>query len=83
MSLLWGYFTFNERLTVWYGNGDAEMNTFLVTQKGTFAPLFWTMVRLQLRDAGDHARHPEVPDDHGMRHRVACASASACGSSAS
>ena len=28
MSLLWGYFTFNERLTVWYGNGTAEMNTF-------------------------------------------------------
>ena len=34
MSLLWGYFTFNERLTVWYGNGAAEVNTFLVTQKG-------------------------------------------------
>ena len=34
----------NERITVWYGNGVAEMNTFLVTQKGTFAPLFWLMV---------------------------------------
>jgi molybdopterin-containing oxidoreductase family membrane subunit len=44
MSLLWGYFTFNERITVWYGNGVAEVNTFLVTQKGTFAPLFWLMV---------------------------------------
>jgi molybdopterin-containing oxidoreductase family membrane subunit len=44
MSLLWGYFTFNERLTVWYGNGTAEVNTFLVTQKGSYAPLFWTMV---------------------------------------
>jgi Ni/Fe-hydrogenase subunit HybB-like protein len=44
MSLLWGYFTFNERITVWYGNGVSEINTFLVTQKGTFAPLFWLMV---------------------------------------
>jgi molybdopterin-containing oxidoreductase family membrane subunit len=44
MSLLWAYFTFNERLTVWYGNSEAEVNAFLVTQKGTFAPLFWTMV---------------------------------------
>src|SRR5437868_4938624 len=44
MSLLWGYFTFNERLTVWYGNGVAEVNSFLVTQKGSYSPLFWTMV---------------------------------------
>jgi hypothetical protein len=44
MSLLWGYFTFNERLTVWYGNQTAEVNTFLVTQSGSFAPLFSTMV---------------------------------------
>jgi Ni/Fe-hydrogenase subunit HybB-like protein len=44
MSLLWGYFTFNERLTAWYGNHTAEYNTFQVTQSGTYAPLFWTMV---------------------------------------
>ncbi|MDR1988813.1 MAG: polysulfide reductase NrfD [Acidobacteriaceae bacterium] len=44
MALLWGYFTFNERLTVWYGNHEAEVNTFMVTQSGTFSPLFWTMV---------------------------------------
>ena len=44
MSLLWGYFVFAERLTVWYGNDVAEMNAFWATQKGTFAPLFWTMV---------------------------------------
>ena len=44
MSLLWGYFTFNERLTAWYGNHTAEINTFQVTQNGTFSPLFWTMV---------------------------------------
>src|SRR5215213_9042005 len=44
MSLLWGYFVFNERLTVWYGNHEAEMNVFWVTQQGSFAPLFWLMV---------------------------------------
>jgi Ni/Fe-hydrogenase subunit HybB-like protein len=44
MSLLWAYFTFNERLTVWYGNASAEREVLLVTQKGSFAPLFWTMV---------------------------------------
>src|SRR5215210_865209 len=30
MSLLWGYFVFNERLTGWYGNDEAEMNIFWV-----------------------------------------------------
>jgi Ni/Fe-hydrogenase subunit HybB-like protein len=44
MSLLWAYFVFNERLTVWYGNASAEREVFLVTQRGSFAPLFWTMV---------------------------------------
>jgi Ni/Fe-hydrogenase subunit HybB-like protein len=44
MSLLWGYFVFNERLTVWYGNAPHEMAVFWTTQTGAFAPLFWTMV---------------------------------------
>ena len=44
MSLLWGYFVFNERLTVWYGNSPHEMNVFWSTQTGDYAPLFWTMV---------------------------------------
>jgi molybdopterin-containing oxidoreductase family membrane subunit len=44
MSLLWGYFVFNERLTTWYGNEPSEMAVFWSTQFGTFAPLFWTMV---------------------------------------
>jgi molybdopterin-containing oxidoreductase family membrane subunit len=44
MSLLWGYFVFNERLTVWYGNAPSEMAVFWSTQTGAFAPLFWTMV---------------------------------------
>jgi Ni/Fe-hydrogenase subunit HybB-like protein len=44
MSLLWGYFVFNERLTTWYGNDTAEVTVMWVTQKGSFAPLYWTMV---------------------------------------
>jgi molybdopterin-containing oxidoreductase family membrane subunit len=44
MSLLWAYFIFNERLTVWYGNATAEREALRATQRGSFAPLFWTMV---------------------------------------
>jgi Ni/Fe-hydrogenase subunit HybB-like protein len=44
MSLLWAYFVFAERLTVWYGNGSAEVQVLRATQKGSFAPLYWTMV---------------------------------------
>jgi molybdopterin-containing oxidoreductase family membrane subunit len=44
MSLLWGYFVFNERLVTWYGNGPAEMTVFHATQHGIYSPLYWTMV---------------------------------------
>src|SRR5262249_55914752 len=44
MSLLWTYFVFAERLTVWYGNESAEVAVLNVTQRGAFAPLYWTMV---------------------------------------
>jgi len=44
MSLLWAYFVFAERLTTWYGNEHSEMEVFWVTQRGSFAPLYWTMV---------------------------------------
>ncbi len=44
MSLLWTYFVFAERLTIWYGNEPSEMAVFWATQRGAYAPLFWTMV---------------------------------------
>jgi molybdopterin-containing oxidoreductase family membrane subunit len=44
LALLWGYFVFNERIIVWYGNHDAEVNTFMATQKGDYMPFFWFMV---------------------------------------
>jgi Ni/Fe-hydrogenase subunit HybB-like protein len=44
MSLLWSYFVFAERLTVWYGNKPEEMAAFWATQRGPYAPLYWTMI---------------------------------------
>jgi Ni/Fe-hydrogenase subunit HybB-like protein len=44
MSLLWSYFVFSERLTVWYGNKPEEMAAFWATQRGRYAPLYWTMI---------------------------------------
>lgn len=44
MSLLWLYFIFAERLTVWYGNQPSEMAAFWSIQRGKFAVLFWMMV---------------------------------------
>jgi molybdopterin-containing oxidoreductase family membrane subunit len=44
MVLLWVYFTVSERLTTWYGNQTDEMAVFWLTQRGSFAPLFWLMV---------------------------------------
>jgi Ni/Fe-hydrogenase subunit HybB-like protein len=44
MSLLWFYFVFAERLTVWYGNETPEMPVFWATLTGSYSPLFWIMV---------------------------------------
>ncbi len=44
MSLLWAYFLFDERLTVWYGNETHEMGVFWATLTGKYGPFFWTMV---------------------------------------
>jgi Ni/Fe-hydrogenase subunit HybB-like protein len=44
MSVLWGYFTFCEYLTGYYGGEPAELKTLLYKVSGRYAPLFWTMV---------------------------------------
>lgn len=44
MSLLWVYFVFAERLTIWYGNQPAEVAVLWLTQNGPYRYLFWTMV---------------------------------------
>jgi molybdopterin-containing oxidoreductase family membrane subunit len=46
MSLLWGYFVFDERLVTYYGNAPSEMAVFFRAQRESFAPLYWTMVVL-------------------------------------
>ena len=66
MSLLWGYFVFSERLTVWYGNEPSEMAVFWATQRGAFAPFYWTMVVCNFVVP---AEHPVVPAAaHHPRH---------------
>ncbi len=46
MTLLWGYFTFAEHLTVWYGNHTGEMAVFWDRVAGDFSLLFWLMIFL-------------------------------------
>ena len=46
MSLLWAYFFFNERFSVWYGNEMYEAGVFWATLTGEYAPFLWTMVFL-------------------------------------
>ncbi len=42
--LLWGYFTFAEYLTVYYGHEEHEMPVFWYKISGGLAPHFWTMM---------------------------------------
>ena len=44
MSLLWFYFVFAERLTVWYGNESSEIAVLWLTQRGAYRSLFWLMI---------------------------------------
>lgn len=46
MVLLWGYFTFAEYLTTYYGNEPDEMRVFFAKFGGKYAPYFWAMVVL-------------------------------------
>ena len=46
MTLLWGYFTFCEHVTIWYGNETIEMTVFNDRISGQFSVLFWLMVAL-------------------------------------
>jgi molybdopterin-containing oxidoreductase family membrane subunit len=43
-TLLWGYFTFAEHLTVWYGNEPAELAVFNDRISGRYSWIFWTMI---------------------------------------
>ena len=56
--------------STWYGNGASEMQVFWRTQRGTFAPLYWTMVVCNFVLPLVDPRHQPVPDDYRLRHRV-------------
>lgn len=43
-AMLWGYFTFAEHLTVWYGHEHAEMAVFNNRIYGEHAWIFWAMI---------------------------------------
>ncbi|MFQ5649295.1 MAG: NrfD/PsrC family molybdoenzyme membrane anchor subunit [bacterium] len=44
MSMLWGYFTFSEYLTGYYGHEPNEMRVFLYKFVGKMSPFFWLMI---------------------------------------
>jgi Ni/Fe-hydrogenase subunit HybB-like protein len=48
LSLVWGYFTVAEHLTIWYGKQPAEYAVFQNRVYGEYAPFFWAMVGLNL-----------------------------------
>ena len=43
-AVIWGYFTFAEHLTVWYGNEPSEMIVFWQRVSGDYAMIFWAML---------------------------------------
>ena len=70
MSLLWGYFVFAERLTVWYGNEPAEMAVLLRHAERLVRAALLDDGRLQLRHPVLDPLDQEAADDHRLRHRV-------------
>ena len=47
-TLIWGYFTFAEHLTVWYGNEPSEMAVFNERISGQYSQVFWGMILLNV-----------------------------------
>jgi len=47
-ALIWGYFTFAEHLTVWYGNEPSEMTVFWQRVSGEYGWVFWLMIVLNV-----------------------------------
>ena len=47
-TLIWGYFTFAEHLTVWYGNEPSEMAVFTERISGQYSQVFWGMILLNV-----------------------------------
>lgn len=47
-ALIWGYFTFAEHLTVWYGNEPSEIAVLTERISGEYARIFWAMISLNV-----------------------------------
>ena len=47
-ALIWGYFTFAEHITVWYGREPSEMAVFWERVSGDYAAIFWGMIILNV-----------------------------------
>lgn len=47
-ALIWGYFTFAEHLTVWYGSEPSEMTVFWERVSGEYRVVFWTMIAVNV-----------------------------------
>jgi molybdopterin-containing oxidoreductase family membrane subunit len=47
-AVIWGYFTFAEHLTVWYGSEPSEMTVFWQRVSGEYGWVFWLMIVLNL-----------------------------------
>jgi Ni/Fe-hydrogenase subunit HybB-like protein len=43
-AVIWGYFTFAEHLTVWYGSEPTEMTVFWQRVSGAYGWIFWLMI---------------------------------------
>ena len=43
-AVIWGYFTFAEHLTVWYGSEPSEIAVFSERTSGDYAQIFWGML---------------------------------------
>ena len=83
MSLLWGYFVFAERLTIWYGNEPAEMAVFWTHAARLVRAALLDDGRLQLRHPVPHPRRSRSCGRSPAASSRRAASSSACGSSAS
>ena len=70
MSLLWGYFVFAERLTVWYGNEIGRDRRAARDAEGLVRAALLDDGRRQLRHPGVDPLDQEAADDHRLRHRV-------------
>ena len=70
MSLLWGYFVFAERLTVWYGNESARDGGAARHAERLVRAALLDDGGLQLRDPVPDPGDQEDADDHRLRDRV-------------